>query len=240
MTVIHHVASQQANNTTVPEPATAPTVPDRAHLDEFLSRIDPTHGRARLIFAIDATASRQPTWDTAAKLTAHMFESVDAIGGLDVQLVFYRGPRECVASRWLSDAKSLASVMSGVMCRAGETQIKKVLAHVRKEDKRQKVGGLILVSDACEESPGDLYAQARELGGVPVFPFQEGDDKRVTEIYAEIARLTGGAMARFESGAAQRLAELLKAVAAFAAGGIRALAAQKSEAAILLLTQLKK
>ena len=48
----------------------APTVPTHAHLDEFFSRVDPVRGR--LIFAIDATASRQPTWDLAAKLTAQM------------------------------------------------------------------------------------------------------------------------------------------------------------------------
>ena len=97
-----------------------------------------------------------------------------------------------------------------------------------------------LVSDACEETPHDLYAEARELGGVPVFMFQEGTDARVSEIYAEIAKITNGAHCTFDTSAAQRLADLLKAVAAFAAGGISALADQKTEAARLLLTQMKK
>jgi hypothetical protein len=70
--------------------------------------------------------------------------------------------------------------------------------------------------------------------------FQEGDDPHVAEIYAEIAKLTGGAHCKFDAAAPQRLADLLKAVAAFATGGIRALADQKTEAAKLLLTQIRK
>jgi hypothetical protein len=169
-----------------------------------------------------------------------MFGTVAAVGGLDVQLVYYRGYEECVASRWLNDAKALAAIMSRVMCSSGHTQIRKVLSHVRKENLREKLGGVIIVSDACEETPHELYGEARELGNVPVFMFQEGDDQRVGEIYAEIARIAGGAHCKFDSGAAQRLADLLKAVAAFAAGGIKALAGQKTEAATLLLTQIRK
>ena len=216
---------------------TAPALPTRAHLEAFFSRVNPVRGR--LIFALDATASRERTWDTASHLQAQMFETVAAIGGLDVQLVYYRGHGECVASRWHSDAQSLAAVMSRVACAAGHTQIRKVLAHTRKENAREKVSGLILVADACEEVSVDLYAEARELG-VPVFAFQEGSDEHVAKIYAEIARITGGAFCKFDAGAAQRLAEFLKAVAAFAAGGIRALAEQKTEAARLLLTQIRK
>ena len=112
--------------------------------------------------------------------------------------------------------------------------------HARKENAREKVNALILVSDACEETPHDLYARSARARQVPVFLFQEGDDEQVAGIYAEIARITGGAHCKFDAGAAQRLADLLKAVAAFAAGGIKALAAQKTEAATLLLTQIKK
>ena len=107
----------------------APIVPMRPRLEAFFARVDPA--RSRLIFALDATASRQPTWDTAAKLQAEMFNAVAAIGGLDVQLVYFRGCGECVASRWFSDGKSLAATMSRIMCAAGHTQIRKVLAHAR-------------------------------------------------------------------------------------------------------------
>jgi hypothetical protein len=215
--------------------AAAPTVPTRKHLDEFFSRVDPVRGR--LIFALDATGSRQATWDTAAKLTAKMFEAVT--GNLDMQLTYYRGIGECVSSRWFSDSRSLTTVMTGVFCRAGETQIEKVLAHARKENQRQKVDALVVISDACEEDPASLYAAARQLN-VPVFMFQEGRNEHIASIYVEIAGITKGAYCKFDSGAAQRLADLLKAVAAFAAGGVKALADQNSEAARLLLTQLKK
>jgi hypothetical protein len=214
----------------------SPVTTTSSRLEKFLAKIDPVRGR--IIFALDATASRQPTWDTAAKLQREMFEAVSTIGGLDVQLVHYSASR-CVASRWLADAGTLADTMAAVTCAAGNTQIGKVLAHARKENARETVNALIIVSDACEETPHDLYAEARELGA-PVFMFQEGDDDRVAGIYAEIARLTGGAVAKFDSTAAQRLADLLRAVASFAVGGLKALAAQKTDAATLLLTQIKR
>lgn len=217
---------------------TALSVPTRAHLEQFFAKIDPVRGR--IIFALDATASRQSTWDTAAQLQANMFETVADLGGLDIQLVFYRGFGECTASRWMNNAASLKAAMSRILCAAGHTQIHKVLAHARKENAREKVNALILISDACEEIPADLYAEARELGGVPVFLFQEGPDDRIAGIYGEIATITGGAHCRFDANAAQRLADLLKAVAAFATGGIKALAAQKTDAATLMLTQIKK
>jgi hypothetical protein len=168
-----------------------------------------------------------------------MFASVAAIGGLDVQLVYYRG-QECVASRWLSEAHALSALMSKVMCHAGTTQIARVLAHARKEHQREKVNALIVISDACEEPPGTLYDASGALGDLPVFMFQEGNNEAVSRIYGEIARITGGALATFDANSGQRLADLLKAVAAFVAGGTTALLSQNTEAAKLLLTQMKR
>jgi hypothetical protein len=200
---------------------------------KFLARHDPV--RARLVIAIDATASRQPAWDVAARLQAEMFTAAAA---LDVQLVYYRGLAEFIASRWLSDARSLTAIMSKVSCQAGSTQIQRVLQHARAEQQRQQINGVVLISDACEEPPSALYDAAAGLG-VPVFIFQEGNDTQVELTYREIARITNGAHARFDAGAATRLGDLLKAVAAFAGGGIKALATQKTEAAVLLLEQLR-
>jgi hypothetical protein len=215
---------------------TTPAIPTRAHLENFFARVDPV--RAKLIFAVDATASRGPTWDLACGLQSQMFATTAAIGGLDVQLVYYRG-EQCVASKWLSDPKALAAIMARVSVVGGYTQIQKVLAHARKENAREKIAALVLISDACEETAHALHNEARELG-VPAFLFQEGNDEHVAKVYAEIAKITGGAVAKFDADAAQRLADLLKAVAAFAVGGVKALAAQKSEAATLLLSQVKK
>jgi hypothetical protein len=213
------------------------SVSTRPHLEKFFAQVDPV--RARLIFAIDATASRQATWDMATALTAEMFAAV-ASDKLETQLVYFRGDHECVNSRWMSEARSLTNVMSTVTCRSGLTQIRRVLSHANREDQRRKVNACVLISDSCEETSTELYIAARELNNVPVFMFQEGGDEGVAAIYRTIANITGGAYSRFDAGSAQRLAELLKAVAAFAVGGIKALADQNSEASKLLLTQLKK
>jgi hypothetical protein len=217
-------------------PSITTNTPTPAHLEKFFSRVDPTRGR--LIFALYATASREATWDRAAQLQAQMFETVAAIGGLDVQLVYFRGFGECVASRWFNNPKDLVKVMSGIMCRAGHTQIANVLKHTRKENAAKKMDALVLVSDACEEMPSDIYREATELG-VRVFMFQEGDGPGIDVIYKEISRLTGGAHAAFDASSVSRLADLLRGAAVFAVGGTKALALQKSEAATLLLTQMK-
>jgi hypothetical protein len=130
---------------------TVSTVPTRAHLDKFFERVNPIRGR--LVFAIDATASREATWDMATGLTAQMFEAT-AASNLDVQLVYYRGYRECVASRWFSDAPSLIAAMKNVRCESGHTQIGRVLDHIRKENSDEKIAAAVLISDACEEDAG--------------------------------------------------------------------------------------
>ena len=197
--------------------------------------------RGRLVFALDATASRQPTWDTACHLQAGMFQEAATIGGLDVQLVYYRGLAECRASRWVSQGKHLAALMERIECRAGRTQIGKVLAHAKRETKLLKVQALIFVGDALEEELDVLSDDAGELGqlGVPAFVFQEGRDRTVEQAFREIARLTHGAYCRFDPGSARKLAELLRAVAVYAAGGLKALAAQQGEGATKLLQQLR-
>ena len=82
--------------------------------------------RGRLIFALDATASRQRTWDRACELQAGMFQEVAAIGGLDIQLVYTRPPR-MQRIRWVSDARTLARLMEKINSRGGHTQIGRVL-----------------------------------------------------------------------------------------------------------------
>jgi hypothetical protein len=197
--------------------------------------------RGRLIFALDATASRQPTWDTACQLQADMFREAAAIGGLDVQLIYYRGLSECRSSRWVSQSKHLAGLMERIECRAGRTQIGKVLTHATRETQLLKVQALIFVGDAMEEELDILSDEAGELGrlGVPAFMFQEGKDRDVERAFRGIARLTRGAYCHFDPGAARQLAELLRAVAVYAAGGLKALAAQRSESTAKLLQQLR-
>jgi hypothetical protein len=200
-------------------------------------------GRGRLIFALDATMSRQPTWDLAQALQVKMFEVAEKLGGLDVQLVYYRGFNECRASKFVSGGQGLGALMSRIGVRGGETQIRKVLAHARDEAKQQKVGALVFVGDAMEESPDELAAVAGELAlaGVKAFMFQEGRDLHARRMFEEIARLTGGAYSAFDAGASARLEALLRAAAAYAAGGHAGLvqAAHSNAEARILLSQMR-
>jgi len=181
--------------------------------------------RGRLVFALDATMSRQPTWDLACALQADMFREAQALGSLDIRLVYYRGLNECRASGWISDSAQLARLMSKIDCRGGNTQIGKVLSEARREAVAAAVRAVVFVGDAMEEPIDQLCVKAGELGllKVPVFMFQEGHDEVAEPAFREIARLTGGAWCRFDPGAAAQLRELLRAAAAYAAGGREAL-----------------
>ncbi len=216
----------------------------RSQVDSFLAEIKElaaTSVRGRLIFALDATASREATWDTACKLQADMFREAASAGGLDLQLVYYRGLDECRASGWISDPVKLGKIMSTIMCRSGTTQIGRVLDHAVKETKLLPVSALVFVGDAFEEEEDTVVPAAYEFGrlGVRVFMFQEGDDRAVERVFRQIANVTKGAYCRFDQGSARQLAELLKAVAIYVAGGMAALAARKDAGAIKLLGQLR-
>jgi hypothetical protein len=221
----------------------APAAGD-AEVADFVRRMKSlapqTTARGRLVFAMDATMSRQPTWDMALALQADMFHAVKAVGGLDVQLVYFRGAGECRASRWVSDPDALAGLMTQVTCAGGFTQIGKVLGHTRAEAARKPVSALVYVGDCMEEQIDDLCGRAGELAllGVPVFLFQEGSDPRAEQAFREIARLTKGAWCRFDAGSAAQLRELLSAVAVYAAGGRKALQALPGRGARRLLQQL--
>ena len=199
--------------------------------------------KGRLVFALDATMSRQPTWDMACALQADMFREAAALGSLDIRLVYYRGLNECRASGWISDTAQLAKLMGRIDCRGGNTQIGKVLSEVRREAVASAVRAVVFVGDAMEERVDELCAKAGELGllKVPVFMFQEGHDDVAEQAFREIARLTGGAWCRFDPGAAAQLRELLRAAAAYAAGGREALRlmSKTGSGAAKLLGQMK-
>jgi hypothetical protein len=210
----------------------------------------------RLIFALDATASRELTWDMATQLQSRMFEEAAKIGGLSVQLVHYRGIDEVSSSAWFGNARELVNRMRAIRCESGSTKIERVLRHIKSEHERERISAAIFVGDAVEEKPGKLYDAA--TGCPPLFLFQEGDgvvvdinerggfafpprdtSQPVEAVFRELARKTNGAYARFDAGAATRLGELLTAVAAFATGGLTALGNLKTDSAVKLLSQMK-
>ncbi len=227
----------------------APGRSTRGEIDAFLEEVRSLKpmgsGRGRLIFAMDATMSRQPSWDLALELQADMFKAVKAVGGLDVQLIYFRGFNECQASKWVGDPEALARLMRRVACAGGYTQIGKVLSHAKRESGASKVNALVYVGDCMEEDVDRLANLAGELGliGVPVFLFQEGHEPKAERTFREIARLSRGAYCRFDAGSARQLRELLAAVAVYATGGRKALEnlrdEKKSDAALRLLEQLR-
>src|SRR5262245_30433107 len=238
------VSAQADKSGTLPQAKTSTTEDVAAFVAKARALSPHAPGaKGRLIFALDATMSRQPTWDMACALQADMFRETAALGSLDIRLVYYRGLNECRATGWISDSARLATLMSKIDCRGGDTQIGKVLSEARREAVASGVRAVVFVGDAMEERIDELCAKAGELGmlKVPVFLFQEGDDAVAERAFREIARLTGGAWCRFDPGAAAQLRELLRAAAAYAAGGreaLKRLSAREGGAA-RLLGQLK-
>lgn len=220
-------------------------------VDAFLAKVAAaplpvkTGSRGKLIFAMDATMSREPSWDRAIAIQSEMFDAAADLGGLDIQLAWFRGFEEFHASSWAADARALGREMTMVRCRGGYTQIGKVFAHALQQTKKQTVNALIYVGDCIEEDIDALCAQAGELGlrGLPVFVFHDGGDLATGGAFKEIARLSGGAYCRLDGTSASRLRDLLKAVAIYASGGSRALlqhGKQQGGDVLRLAQQLKK
>lgn len=222
-----------------------------ADVQEFLSKVAaiPKAGasgtRGRVIFAMDATASREASWDQASNLQAEMFQETAAKGGLEVQLAYFRGFGEFNVSNWTSEPQDLLSIMTAVSCRAGETQIKKVLLHTLAETKKHSVDALIFIGDSMEEDIDRLGAVSGELGllGVPAFIFQEGNNSIAEFAFRQISKLTNGAYCRLDVNSAQTLRQLLRAVANYAVGGrllLEDMAKKEGGAILQIAKQLSK
>ena len=200
-------------------------------------------GRGRLLFAMDATASREPTWDAATTQQGEMFVAAHEVGGLDVRLAFYRGFDEFKVSRWTSDGHELARLMGAVRCLAGRTQVARLLRYAADQKRESRLDAVVFVGDCCEEDVDEVGHEAGKLGllGLPVFVFQEGQDRTASRLFPQIARLTRGAYCRFDRTSPGELKRLLGAVAAYAAGGKAALlkyGQQQGGAAALLTRQI--
>ncbi len=228
---------------TRPPARTGPGTDVAAFLDKVarLPVARPARGKpGRLIFAVDATASRQPAWDRACALTGEMFLATRDLGGLAVSLAYFRGFMEFAATPFLTDGMELARRMSTVTCLGGQTQILRTLRHAMTETRRDKVGALVLVGDAVEEDVDAICHAAGELGvfGTPVFCFHEGGNPVAANAFRQVAKVSGGAYAPFDSSAAEALRDLLRAVAVFAAGGRAALAGLPGPQAARIAGQL--
>ncbi|PCH59887.1 MAG: hypothetical protein COC19_06590 [SAR86 cluster bacterium] len=205
------------------------TLSSSGDVKNFLAKVNSlptaTQANARLVFSLDATASRQASWDQACHLQTQMFLSTQALGSLQIQLCYFRGFKQFFYSDWQTDSAGLLRLMSGIRCEAGATQLQKLLRHVVSENTIKPVKSVVFIGDAMEESRDILCQLAGELGllNIPLFIFQEGDDASARQCFQEMARLSNGAYSHFDSSSIEQLKELLKAVAVYCAGGLKAL-----------------
>ncbi|MFT5987767.1 MAG: hypothetical protein ACI912_001267 [Marinobacter psychrophilus] len=206
---------------------------DKQSIDQFIHQIrklpkqdgGPSGEQGRLIFALDATASREATWDQACHLQSELFLATRDLGGLAIQLCYYRGYGEFKATRFVNQTSQLLKLMNGVSCLGGRTQIHRVLAHAREETRAKAVKAVVFIGDCCEEPVDELCHIAGELGMLrtPVFMFLEGADAHAKAVFQQVAKLSGGAYAPFNSNSPQMLKDLMAAVAVYASGGAKAL-----------------
>lgn len=205
----------------------------------------------RLDFAMDATGSREDTWAATTPLVQSMFDKVDELGGGDLRISL--GHFGGMGWRWEDEATSadiLKSQMGEVRCIMGMTKMVPLFTArlPRLNEPHLKPAATIYIGDAFEENKEDMLRIARQYGDAksPIFIFLArtlSSYASVIETFKEIARLSGGAYAELDESAAAAVEDMLGAVAAYAGGGIRALlraSASGSEAATLLLTQMKK
>lgn len=243
-----HVPIMAKNNTPVRTGQASRAVQSdgSGSVDAFLDKVRAVAkpvgtGPGRLILALDATMSRQPTWDLACRLQGEMFDAAGDAGSLEMQLVYFRGFNECRSSGFVQNSEALKDLMVQIDCRGGHTQIRKVLNHGLKENSRKPVSAVIYIGDALEEPIDDLCDKAAKLGmgGVPVFLFQEGSDPVARNGFKEIARLSRGAWFRFDQSSAGILAKLLASIAVYASGGLKALKNRATREDILLIEQME-
>jgi hypothetical protein len=199
--------------------------------------------KGRIIFAMDATASRESMWDMASQMHADMFNAVADIGGISIQLCFYRGFNEFRYFDWSNKPKSMQNAISSVHCLAGQTQISKILKHTLNETQQVPVQALVFIGDSMEENVDKLGNLAGQLGiyKTPAFFFQEGNNPIVKRAYQQFSQLSGGAHCSFDAASAHMLADLLKTVARYSVGGLQALQSpsNQSEAVKMLTQQLR-
>ncbi|MDX1633761.1 MAG: VWA domain-containing protein [Marinobacter sp.] len=202
---------------------------DRKAIDQFIHKVrtlpkqDGSQGR--LIFALDATASREATWDQACHLQSELFLATRDLGGLSIQLCYYRGFGEFKATTFVNQTGQLLNLMNGVTCLGGHTQIGRVLSHAVKETRTKPVKAVVFIGDCCEEPVDELCHSAGELGllRTPVFMFHEGSDAHARAVFQQVSKLSGGAYAPFDRNSPQVLKDLMAAVAVYASGGTKAL-----------------
>jgi hypothetical protein len=175
-------------------------------------------GRSRLVFAVDATASRSAAWGAAKKLQDKLFAAVP--GELDVALAVHGGNKLHTFTPFTANAMELRKLAATVRCRAGHTRLLDILAR----SLNTGASVMVYIGDVFEESERKALHLAsllkRNKTRVIVLHDRTGQDFDGGEVFRAIAEITGGAVLPFDHSSLERLGELLEAVAVLAVGGI--------------------
>jgi hypothetical protein len=198
--------------------------------------------RPRLVFAVDATASREPAWAAARQVTDTLVKALP--GELDVALAVHGGSRVHIFSAFTSDATTLRDRAAGVACEAGLTRLLPILSASLKQP---AVRVVIYIGDVFEESvvQGRRLADAMGAQGIRLIVLHDTADpgaRRDAEMFWDLAKRTGGCVLPFDANASERLRDLLSAVAVYAVGGEKLLRERRHDlpGAVALLEHLGK
>jgi hypothetical protein len=209
------------------------------------SRLEPkadsvTPSRPRLVFAVDATASREPAWAAARQVTDSLFKALP--GELDVALAVHGGSRVHTFTAFTTDANTLRDHAAGVVCRAGLTRMLPILSASLKQP---MVRVVVYIGDVFEESISHGRRVTDALGGqgTKLIVLHDTVDRAArldAEVFWDLAKRTGGCVLPFDTSAPGRLRDLLSAVAVYAVGGEKLLRARRHElpGAVVLLEHL--
>jgi hypothetical protein len=196
--------------------------------------------RPRLIFAVDATASREPAWTAARQVTDVLVKALP--GALDVALAVHGGSRVHTFTAFTSDANTLRDRAAGVSCVAGMTRLLPILSASLKHP---AVRVVIYIGDVFEENllRGRQIADAMGAQRTRLIVLHDTTDpaaRRDTEVFWDLAKRTGGCVLPFDAAAPGRLRDILSAVAVYAVGGEKLLRARRHElpGAVALLEHL--
>jgi hypothetical protein len=201
-------------------------------------------GRNRLVFAIDATASREGAWKVATEITSTRFESVP--DKIEVSLAYHGGGHIKELSPFSTNAKTFLDKLQQIRCIGGRTAFNDILDRVVH---LPGVACCVYIGDCFEEREADALALARQLKlkGIKMFIFHDTssseiyDTDHAARVFAKVVDICGGALMDFNDQSPKQAEEFLGAIALYAVGGRKLLEQQKGQlpGAVKLLEKLQ-
>lgn len=198
----------------------------------------------RLLFTLDATASREGAWNVARKITHSMFEQLP--GELEVSLGWHGGGSLQEITPFSTQSRGFLDKLNSVNCSAGRTALNDLLQECTQIP---RLRALVYIGDCFEENEENAYAIAEQLRikGIKLFIFHDRSSERygynvddAKRIFANLIDICGGCLLDFNESSANKSKELLDAIAVYAAGGTKLLEQKRKQlpGAAKLLEQL--